>query len=36
MARIVIAAIGSHGDVAPLTGIGVRLTQAGHRVTIAS
>ncbi len=36
MARIVIAAIGSHGDVAPLTGLGVRLRQAGHHVTLAA
>lgn len=36
MARIVIAAIGSHGDVAPLTGVGVRLHQAGHHVTVAA
>lgn len=36
MARIVIAAIGSHGDVAPLTGIGTRLRQAGHHVTLAA
>lgn len=36
MARILIAAIGSHGDVAPLTGVGVRLRQAGHQVTIAA
>ncbi|GAB5904237.1 hypothetical protein OKHIF_23380 [Mycobacteroides chelonae] len=36
MARILIAAIGSYGDVAPLTGIGVRLRQAGHQVTIAA
>jgi sterol 3beta-glucosyltransferase len=32
MSRIVIAAIGSRGDVAPLTGIGVRLRDAGHDV----
>ncbi|MUM19282.1 glycosyltransferase family 1 protein [Mycobacterium sp. CBMA271] len=36
MARIMIAAIGSHGDVAPMTGIGARLTHAGHHVTIAA
>ncbi len=36
MARIVIAAIGSHGDVAPLTGVGVRLRQAGHHVTLVA
>ncbi|WP_078325775.1 glycosyltransferase [Mycobacteroides salmoniphilum] len=33
---MVIAAIGSHGDVAPLTGIGTRLHQAGHHVTLAA
>ncbi|SHT79797.1 glycosyltransferase [Mycobacteroides abscessus] len=36
MADIVIAALGSHGDVAPLTGVGVRLQQAGHRVTVTA
>jgi sterol 3beta-glucosyltransferase len=36
MSRIVIAAIGSRGDVAPLTGIGVRLQQQGHDVALAS
>ncbi|ESV57543.1 glycosyltransferase family 28 N-terminal domain protein [Mycobacteroides abscessus MAB_082312_2258] len=36
MADIVIAALGSHGDVAPLTGVGARLQQAGHRVTLAA
>lgn len=36
MARVVIAAVGSHGDVAPLTGVGVRLCQAGHHVTFAA
>ncbi|WP_016887653.1 glycosyltransferase [Mycobacteroides abscessus] len=36
MADIVIAALGSHGDVAPLTGVGVRLQQAGHRVTLTA
>lgn len=36
MARIVIAAIGSQGDVAPLTGVGTRLRQAGHHVTLAA
>lgn len=36
MARIVIAALGSHGDVAPLTGVGIRLHRAGHYVTLAA
>lgn len=31
-----MVAIGSRGDVAPLTGLGVRLLQQGHRVTIAA
>lgn len=35
MATVAIIAIGSRGDVAPLTGIGVRLMQAGHRVVVA-
>lgn len=34
MNTVVIVAIGSRGDVAPLTGVGVHLQQAGHRVTI--
>lgn len=36
MSTIAIAAIGSRGDVAPMTGVGVRLKQAGHRVVIAA
>ncbi|WP_433047109.1 glycosyltransferase [Dactylosporangium sp. CS-033363] len=36
MARVAIMAIGSRGDVAPYTGLGVRLQQAGHAVTIAT
>ncbi|BBX35308.1 sterol 3-beta-glucosyltransferase [Mycolicibacterium mageritense DSM 44476 = CIP 104973] len=36
MATIGIIAIGSHGDVAPLTGLGVRLQHAGHRVTMVA
>jgi sterol 3beta-glucosyltransferase len=36
MANIVIVAVGSRGDVAPLTGIGVRLQEAGHQVVVAS
>ncbi len=34
MATIAIIAIGSRGDVAPLTGVGIRLRQAGHRVIV--
>lgn len=36
MSRIVIVTIGSRGDIAPLTGLGVRLREAGHRVTVAA
>ncbi len=36
LSTIAIAAIGSRGDVAPMTGLGVRLRQAGHRVVIAA
>ncbi|MFL0179021.1 glycosyltransferase [Mycobacterium sp. SMC-15] len=36
MSRVVIVAVGSRGDVAPLTGLGVALRQAGHRVSIAA
>lgn len=36
MSKIVIVGIGTRGDVAPLTGIGVRLQQAGHDVVIAA
>lgn len=36
MARIVIAAFGTRGDVAPLTGIGCRLQQAGHEVVVTA
>lgn len=36
MSRVVIIAIGSRGDVAPLTGVGVALQQAGHTVSIAA
>ena len=28
--------VGSRGDVAPITGLGMALQAAGHRVTIAS
>jgi sterol 3beta-glucosyltransferase len=34
--RILVVAFGSRGDVAPYTGLGVRLQQAGHTVTIAA
>jgi UDP:flavonoid glycosyltransferase YjiC (YdhE family) len=36
MSTIAILAIGSRGDVAPLTGLGVRLQTAGHDVVIAA
>ncbi|HET6501744.1 MAG TPA: glycosyltransferase [Amycolatopsis sp.] len=36
MSTVVIAAFGSRGDVAPFTGLGVRLRQAGHQVAIAA
>ncbi|WP_027332118.1 glycosyltransferase [Mycolicibacterium tusciae] len=36
MSTIAIAAVGSRGDVAPLTGVGARLQQAGHRVVMAA
>ncbi|MFI0909404.1 glycosyltransferase [Streptomyces abikoensis] len=34
--RILIAAAGSRGDVAPYTGLGAELRRAGHDVTIAA
>ena len=34
--RVLIVTAGSHGDVAPFTGLGRRLEQAGHQVTIAA
>ncbi|WP_338932989.1 glycosyltransferase [Streptomyces netropsis] len=34
--RLLIATGGSRGDVAPYTGLGVRLREAGHEVTIAT
>ncbi|MEU4625881.1 glycosyltransferase [Actinoplanes sp. NPDC023801] len=34
--RVLIAAVGSRGDVAPFTGLGVRLQAEGHQVTIAT
>lgn len=36
MSRVVIIAVGSRGDVAPLTGVGVALQRAGHEVAIAA
>lgn len=36
MSRVVIIAVGSRGDVAPLTGVGVALQQAGHTVSIVA
>jgi len=34
--QIVIVTAGSRGDVAPFTGLGQRLRQAGHHVTVAA
>ncbi|MBH1933481.1 glycosyltransferase family 1 protein [Streptomyces sp. AV19] len=34
--KILITAAGSRGDVAPYTGLGARLTAAGHHVTLAT
>jgi sterol 3beta-glucosyltransferase len=34
--HVLIMAVGSTGDVAPYTGLGVRLRQAGHEVAIAA
>jgi sterol 3beta-glucosyltransferase len=34
--RVVIVTSGSTGDVAPYTGLGARLRQAGHEVTLAT
>ena len=36
MSKIAIVAIGSHGDVAPLAGVGQRLQQAGHDVVLVA
>ncbi|WP_135453099.1 glycosyltransferase [Mycobacterium sp. DL99] len=36
MATIAIIAIGSRGDVAPLTGVGARLQRVGHRVIVVA
>lgn len=34
--RVLIAAVGSRGDVAPYTGLGAGLAAAGHEVTLAA
>ncbi|MFD8543261.1 glycosyltransferase [Streptomyces sp. NPDC059649] len=34
--RVLIASAGSHGDVAPYTGLGTRLMTAGHEVVVAT
>lgn len=36
MSTVAIAAVGSRGDVGPLTGVGVALRDAGHRVVVAA
>ncbi|MFH8562299.1 glycosyltransferase [Streptomyces sp. NPDC017988] len=36
MARVLITAAGSYGDVAPYTGLGVRLREAGYDVALAT
>jgi sterol 3beta-glucosyltransferase len=36
MSRILIVTAGSRGDVAPFTGLGRRLQQAGHQVALAA
>lgn len=36
MSTIAILAVGSRGDVAPLTGVGIRLQAAGHRVVMVA
>ncbi len=36
MSTVVVLAVGSRGDVAPLTGVGVQLQRAGHEVVIAA
>jgi sterol 3beta-glucosyltransferase len=36
MSRIVMVAVGSRGDVAPLTGLGAALRRSGHDVAIAA
>ncbi|GAA2618814.1 nucleotide disphospho-sugar-binding domain-containing protein [Streptomyces axinellae] len=34
--KVLIAAAGSHGDIAPYTGLGVRLREAGHEVALTT
>ncbi|MET7331984.1 glycosyltransferase [Nonomuraea sp. NPDC005650] len=34
--RVLIVGVGTRGDVAPYTGLGARLREAGHRVAIAA
>ncbi|MCR8578666.1 glycosyltransferase [Streptomyces sp. Isolate_219] len=36
MTKILITAAGSHGDIAPYTGVGARLRAAGHEVALAT
>ncbi|MFE3552120.1 glycosyltransferase [Streptomyces kronopolitis] len=36
MPEILLTAAGSYGDVAPYTGVGARLREAGHRVALAT
>lgn len=36
MAKILITAAGSYGDIAPYTGLGARLRAAGHEVALAT
>jgi sterol 3beta-glucosyltransferase len=36
MSTVAIAAVGSRGDVAPLTGVGVALREAGHEVVVVA
>jgi UDP:flavonoid glycosyltransferase YjiC (YdhE family) len=36
VSRVVLAGLGTRGDVVPLTGIGVRLRAAGHDVVVAA
>ena len=36
MARIVVLTLGTYGDVAPYAGLGARLREAGHEVTIGA
>src|SRR3954451_11216919 len=36
MSTVLIAALGTRGDVVPFTGLGNRLQRAGHRVTVAA